>query len=131
MLSMTDGGSLRRALSSTLDNRIKRLLRLRRYQLSNDMSDQAHFVIVQHGDTPAALEQALGFSVFQNLGDGTYFDEPDWSPGWEWMDQHDFGWELCFILTDDGFAHVVIVPRSDGIDPSLIELCTTHASEHA
>jgi hypothetical protein len=50
MLTITDGGSLSRALSSSLDPGIKRLLRLRCKQLGGDITHQARFVIVQPGD---------------------------------------------------------------------------------
>lgn len=131
MLSISDGEALERALTSSIDVRVKHLLLLRRDQLGGDITDQAHFAIVQPTDTPAHLEQAIGFSIFRNSVDGTRVGEPDFSPGWEWIEDHGFAYELCFIMDDSGFAHVVIVTKQDGIDAELVQLCSTYSSAHA
>jgi hypothetical protein len=131
MLSIADGEALTRALTSTLDDRIKRLLELRRDQLGGDITDQAHFAIVQPADTAADLERTIGFSIFRNPADGSRSGDPDFTPGWEWIEDHGFAYELCFIMDDSGFGHVVIVPKADAIDRSIIDLCATYASEHA
>lgn len=131
MLSIQDGEALSRALRSDIDHHLKRLLRLRSQQLGGDISDHAHFAIVQPGDTPTDLERAIGFSVFRNPADGSRIGEPDFTPGWEWLEDHGFAWELCYIFTDDGLAHVVFVPRDEAIDADLRALCTQFASEHA
>jgi hypothetical protein len=131
MLSISDGEALSRVLTSNIDDRIKRLLELRRDQLGGDIADQTHFAIVQPADTSIDLERTIGFSIFCNPADGSRFGEPEWAPGWEWIEDHGFAYELCFIMDDSGFAHVVIVPRSEEIAPELIRLCSTYASEHA
>src|SRR4051794_27069271 len=103
MLSITNGEALKRALSSPIDDRLKRLLQLRRDQVGGDIIDQTHFAIVQPADPPADLERPIGFSIFCNPADGGRFGEPDWSPGWEWIEDHGFASELCFIMDDSGF----------------------------
>ena len=131
MLTITDGGSLSRALSSPIDPRLKRLLRNRIQQLNvEDLSTAARIVIVQPGDTIANLDQALGFSVFMNPGDGTRYGDPDFTPGWEWIEDHSHSIELLFIMTDDGFAHVVLAPRDQGINADLLKFCEAYAGEH-
>jgi hypothetical protein len=131
MLSIRDGEALSRALTSSIDDRTKRLLELRRDQLGGNITDQVHFAIVQQGDTAADLERTIGFSIFQSPADGSWLGEPDWTPGWEWIEDHGFAYELCFIFDDSGFVHVVIVPKTQGIDRRVIELCATYAVEHA
>lgn len=129
MLTITDGGSLTRALSSPIDARIKRLLRLRCEQLGGDITGQVRFVIVQPGDTEEDLEGALGFSVFQNAGDGSRFGEPDFTSSWEWLADHGHCFELVFIFDDSGFAHVVLIENSQGVDPELLSLCRAYAGD--
>ena len=129
MLIITDGGSLTRALRMPLDPRLKQLLIERRDQLGGDVAGEARFVIVQHGDTPDALKQQLSFSVFQNPGDGTRFGDPDFTPGWEWIEDHGHCFELVFIFTDDGFAHVVLVENVEGVDPALLKLCQLNVTD--
>jgi hypothetical protein len=137
MLSITDGEALARALRSDIDHRIKELLRVRSGQLTkdapgDDLADLARFAVVQTGDTPADLERAIGFDVFVNPADGSRPGDPNWAgPGWEWCQDHGWGFELCFIMDDSGFGHVVIVPKQQGIDTSLLNLCRAHAPAHA
>lgn len=131
MLLVADGEALRRALSSPLDQRIKRLLVLRREQLGGDITDQAHFAIVQPADTAPDLERMIGFSIFRNPADGSSVGDPEFTPGWEWMRDHGWGWEQAWIMDDSGFAHVVIIPKEQGVDPQLLNFCQQYASEHA
>jgi len=129
MLTITDGGSLAHALKTSIDRRLKRLLIERRDQLDGDIKNKARFVIVRPGDTIEALEAALSFSVFQNPGDGTRFGDPDFTPGWEWIEDHDHIFELVFIFTDDGFAYVVMVENKKGVDPDLLRLCRLYVTD--
>ena len=136
MLLIQSEEALTRALRSDLDHRTKALLRLRARQLTRDAPDEdiadlAHFAVVQPGDTPADLERAIGFDVFVNAADGSRMGDPDWQPGWEWIEDHGFAWELCFIMDDSGFGHVVVIPKEQGVDPSLLNLCRAHAPAHA
>jgi len=130
MLTITDGGSLSRALSTSIDPRLKRLLTDRIRQLDfEDLSTTARFVIVQPGDTLNDLECELGFSVLQNPADGSRFGDPDFSPGWEWVADHGHCFELVFIFDDSGFAHVVLLENSHGVDPQLLELCRLYVTD--
>lgn len=128
MLTIIDGGSLARALKLPIDPSLKRLLSERRDQLGGDITNQARFLVMQPGDSLNALEQELGFSVFQNHADGRRFGDPDFSPSWEHLEWHDFGWEVYFIFTDDGFAHVVLTPNAAGVDAELTALFSQFAS---
>ena len=127
MLSITDGGSLARALNLPIDHRLKRLLARRCKQLGGDIADQARFVVVQPGDSLKAIDKKLGFSVFQNAGDGTWFGDPDFTPGWEWLEDHGHCFELVFIFDDSGFAHVVLVQNSPMQNRRLRALCLAYA----
>jgi hypothetical protein len=131
MLSVTDSVSLARALDSPIDPRLKRLLAERCKQLGGDITNQARFIIIQANDTADDLERELGFSVMSNFIDHTPFNHPDFVPCFEYVADLGFSYELVFILDDSGFAHVVVVQKSDGIDSELLALCAAYASEHA
>ena len=130
MLSIRNGKALSRALRSDINHHIKHLLRLRSRQLG-DIDDQAYFAIVEPGDTPIDLEQTIGFSILQNPADGTRFGDPDFAVGWEWIEDHGCAYELCFIFDDSGFAHVVIVPKTEHINSDLTAFCKQYAAEIA
>jgi hypothetical protein len=129
MLSITDGQALTRALNSPIDNRLKQLLTVRRDQLGGDITEKAHFAIVQPGDTPADLESTIGFSIFRNPADGSRVGDASFSPGWEWIQDHGFAYELCFIMDDSGFGHVIIIPKQQRVASELLTFCTEYASE--
>jgi len=129
MLTITGGASLTRVLSTSIDRRLKRLLIERRDQLGGDIAGQARFVIVQPGDSIKALEAELTFSVFQNPGNGTRLGDPNFTPGWEWIEDHGHTFELVFVFTDDGFAHVVLIQTAQGVDPDLLRLCRLYVTD--
>jgi hypothetical protein len=136
MLIVRNEIELTRVLRSDLQCRIKSLLRLRARQLAKeapgeDLADLAQFAVAQPGDTPADLERAIGFDVFVNPADGSRMGDPDWSPGWEWIEDHGFAYELCFIMSDAGDGWLIIVPKTDGVEQSLLNLCAAHTPAHA
>lgn len=102
-------------LAAALAPAIAALLACRRDQLGSSTSDDlAQWIIVEPGDTLAAVETAVGFPL-----------APD--PPWEWVLDHDGLFEAPIILTDDGFAVIIIVPDTEGIDPALLALARDHA----
>ena len=129
MLSITDGESLARVLKLPLDLRLKQLLIERRDQLGGEITSDCRFVIVQPGDSLEALETELGFSIFQNCVDGRRFGDPDFSPSWEWLAYHGHSFEMVFIMTDNGFAHVVLIQDSPMQNRVLRALCLAYATE--
>ncbi len=131
MLTITDGRSLSRALRMPLDLRLKRLLIKRRDQLGGEIAGHARFVVFEPGSRPCWLEATLGFDIFLNAGDGTRHGDLDFTPGWEWIEDHGHCFELCFVLDDSGFAHVVIVENAPGVHREVLEFCAEFAGQHA
>lgn len=129
MINVRDGASFSLALGLPIDDRLKRLLRERRTQLGYnfDLTELAHFLIVQPDDELSAIEQALGFSVLVDQFDGSRFGDPDFSPSSEWIADHGFCFEAVFIFEDSGFGHVLLVPKLPGVNAELIALCSQYA----
>ena len=106
-------------LDDPLDLDLKSLLTTRRDQLMEyDLSELGVFVIIQPGDTMAAIETATGWPI---LMDGV--------PTFEWVQRHGTIWEIPFVLADSGAGHVLIVPEGEGIDTTLLDLCRAHADQ--
>lgn len=133
MLIIKGEADLARALASPIDVELKRLLALRRGQLLHDsdyeLDELATFIVAQPGDPIDALEAALGFSVTVNLVDGARFGDPDYEPSFEWVEQHGGWWELAYVLSDDGFGHVLLIPDREGVDPTLLALCRAYGRQ--
>jgi hypothetical protein len=130
MLTVKSNVDMAAALASSHDPHLKSLLTLRHDQLLEgsdlDIGSVAHFVIAGPGDPIGNLDAELGFPVAVNLVDGSGFGDIEFEPSWEWIERHDEWFELAFILTDDGFAHVLLVPDIEGVDPVLLALCRTY-----
>lgn len=43
--------------------------------------------------------------------------------GWEFIELNDGWFEAVFVLSDDGFGHVVLIPDQPTTDPDLLALC--------
>lgn len=133
MLSIRSTAAMARALELPLDITLRVLLIRRMSQLTEyddyDLSELAHFLVVQQGDTAIEVEAELGFPVLTNFVDGRRFGDPDFEPSWEWLEDHGGWFEIVFVLTDDGFGWVLFVEDRAGVDPELLGLCRTYGSK--
>mgnify|MGYP003529807971 CR=1 FL=1 len=83
-------------------------------------------------DTAEQIESETGYSLLKSLFNGTVYGDPDFSPDFEYLEDHGGFYEAVFIFTDSGFAVVMIVPKGEGIDVGILELCSEFAiSTHA
>ncbi len=130
MLIINDQTSLDRALALPIEPRVKGLITERVRQLNSDgfdFTEIANFIVVQPGDSLAAVEKALGFSPFQNPVDGRVWPDPEFAPGWEWLADHGHTYEMVFILDDSGFGHVLLIENRPLQNRLLRMLCAAYA----
>lgn len=127
MLTITDGGSLTRALSLPIDPSLKQLLTQRCEQLGGDLTDIARFIVVQPGDSLKALEQELGFDMFKDA-EGLSFPDPKFSGQWDWLVSHGHTYEVAIEGTC-AFTHVVLIQNSPMQNRLLRALCLTYAGK--
>lgn len=114
MLKLTDRAAVKAALTDPgIDPELRALLGLRVWQLDDarhqPLGETVQFVVVQPGDTPATIHDAVGFPIT--------WDQAD-QPGWEWMEDHGAWFELAYVLTDD-LGLVVFVADHPDTDPTL------------
>ena len=126
MITIYDSADMARVLSGPIDPDLKMLLVKRLDMLSEfsqfDLSELAHFVIVEPGDTLATIEKELGFSPFVNFVDGARYPDPAFTPSWEWLIDHGPWLELVFALSDSGFGINLLVPNRPDVDAMLLAL---------
>lgn len=130
MLIINDQISLERALSLPIEAKLKALIRERVGQLGNaelHFSEIAHFIVVQPGDSLAAVTKALGFSLFQNFIDGCVWPDPEFTPSWEWVKDHGHTYEMVFVLEDSGFGRVLLIENRPLQNRLLRMLCAAYA----
>ena len=126
MLSIRDSAAMQRALSEPLDPDLRTILLNRLNLLSEfsdfDLSELAHFIIIEPGDSVAAVEDELSFSPFVNFVDGARYPDPAFTPSWEWLTARGLWLDSVWALSDSGFGIVLLVPDIDGVDPELLAL---------
>lgn len=111
MHTITSSAAMAAFLAQPLNPTLRRILTDRVEQLAEhdgyDLGELAHFLIVQPGDTLKAIEAALGF----------FFATHD--P--ETVSKHG-GWvEAVFVVSDDGFGWVLLMPDELTIPLGLAE----------
>ena len=102
---------------------LQRLLN-QRYQQCGSLHG---FVLVEPGDTSAALEQALGLCIVTSLFGEVRFPDEDYVPSFEVIEDHGDGYEMVFITDDDTGSTVLFIPKSAGMDAELLSLCQVFA----
>jgi len=114
VLKLTDRAAITATLTDpTIDPELRALIGLRAWQLDDvrhqPLGETVQFVVVQPGDTPEVIHEAVGFPIT--------WDQAD-QPGWEWMEDHGRWFELAYVLTDD-LGMVIFVQDAPGIDATL------------
>ncbi|WP_019517832.1 hypothetical protein [Sphingomonas sp. Mn802worker] len=129
MLTIDTDARLARALDQPLAAAVHHLLALRRDQLGS-IEGAAAFHLVEVGDTLTDVEAALGFPIATDLVEGTSYTDPDFVPSWESAELHSGGvYEIVYVLTDDGYAHVLLVPDRDDTDRALRSLLRDYVDQ--
>lgn len=110
---------------------IQTLVRRRIAALSEDEpydpETMANFVVLQPGDTTAAVNERLGFDILTNRVTGIRFDEAGFHCSFEVLEEHGSCYEILFILCDDGYGIDVFVPKLDGLPTDLLAMCACYA----
>jgi hypothetical protein len=86
-----------------------------------------YFIVAEPGDSVAALEAESGCCLLTGRFTESPFGEPGFVPSFEFIEEHANCYEGVWILSDDGFGVVILIPKVDGIDPGLMSMCVTYA----
>ncbi|GAB3656355.1 hypothetical protein [Ramlibacter alkalitolerans] len=101
------------AVAPFIERRLDELAEYSDYELH----ELLNIVVVEVTDSLRELDDVLGFAAEDRTADAI-----DIHPGW---------YELTYVLGDDGFGLVLYVPDTVGIDPRLLELCSTPVTGRA
>lgn len=121
MLLLTDTASVSRALADpALDLDLRALLGLRAWQLHVEqgcrLGERLRFVVVQGGDTPDVINDALGFPMTGDLAD---------EPAYDWMEDHGLWFEVSYEADDEALTRV-FVENGPGTELGIHALCLAH-----
>lgn len=113
MLSLTDCASKASALNDPdLDPDLRVLISLR----TRHLSDNTKLFVVQGGDTPEAINEALGFPI---TGDGAE------EPSYDWIEDHGRWFEIALHPSDDGPTRI-FVENGPGTELGIHALCLSY-----
>ena len=87
-----------------------------------------YMLLVESGDQVDTLEQETGCPILHNLFDDTRYGNPEFSPSFEALEEHDDCYEMLFITNDDGFGITLFIPKAEGIEGSLLAMCAEFAT---
>ena len=119
-------------ITQVIQPEIKAFLRRRFHDICApepyDPDEHGFFILVEPGDTSEQIESDTGYSLLKSLFNCTAYGDSDFTPDFEYLEDHGSFCEAVFIFTDSGFAVVMIVPKEDGIDGRILELCAEFAT---
>lgn len=83
--------------------------------------------MVDPGDTIESINTQLGFSILCNRATGLQYDQSDYSPSFEFIEEFSGCYDAVFVLGQDGYAVEVFIPKRQGVDADLLQMCQRHA----
>jgi hypothetical protein len=92
-----------------------------------DATELGYFLVVEGGDALEGINAQLGFDILCNRMTGVRFDQADFSPSFEFVEEFPSCYDMVFIISDDGFGVEVFVPKGEGIDPDLLAMFQRYA----
>ncbi len=85
-------------------------------------------IVVEPGDTVEQLESEADCPVLGDPWDDTRFGDPDFTPSFEVLEEHDRFYELVLVPDCGDFGVVIFIPKYTGIDPALLSFCSRYAT---
>jgi hypothetical protein len=113
---------------------IRELVLQRMDDLGGDAFDAnalCYFLVVEPGDTLATLSAQVGFAILCNRFTGIRYDQTGFTPSFEFVEEFPAGYELVFVLSDDGCGVEVFVQKANGVPPDLLAMCQRYAVQGA
>ena len=142
MLTLTDPVAVlatpdRTDAAARLDAGVRAVLALRLAQLAEFLDDYAlaelaTFHVTEPGDTLASLAAQTRLPIAHGWCDDAPYGTPDFAPAWDVLERHDTEagavFELVFVMSDSGYAEVLLVPDRPDRDEMLLALCRRYAT---
>ena len=116
------------------DRAIRKLVQQRIDDLGGDKFDAAelgYFLIVEPGEILDTINTQIGFNILANRFTGIRWDQPGFTPSFEFIEEFPACYELVFILDDSGYGVDIFVSKGTGVDPDLLAMCQRYATPGA
>ena len=117
-------------IQQIIDIEISELVTQRMEDLGGDAFDAnalGYFFVVESGDTIEAITDQVGFNILCNRFTGIRYDQPGFTPSFEFVEAFPACYDMVFILSDDGYGVEVFVQKANGVPPDLLAMCHRYA----
>lgn len=104
---------------------IRALLDLRLRQLGT--FHDGLLLVVETGDSVEELEAVSGAAILHDPFEDVPFGHPDFTPSFDFVINHNGAYEMHFDASDDGIGATLFIPKGEGIDAGLLDLCREFA----
>lgn len=92
--------------------------------------DYGRFFVLAPGDDIHLLEAENCDHLVCSLFGDARLGDADFTPTWEWADDHGSFYEVAVIFSDAGNFDAIIIPKT-GMPAVLLDLCASYASPAA
>jgi hypothetical protein len=107
---------------------IKDLIRKRIDSLNElDAADLCNILVVEGSDTLESLSEQLTFNLVCNRFTGIRYEQADFTPSFEFIEEFPSCYDIVFVLDDTGIGIELFVPKEEGIDSDLTAMCRMYA----
>ena len=113
---------------------IRELVTQRMDDLGGDAFDAnalGYFLVVESGDTIEAITAQLGFDILCNRFTDIRYDQTGFTPSFEFVEEFSAGYDMVFILSDDGYGVEGFVKKAKGEPPDRLATCQRYAVQRA
>ena len=102
------------------DPAIRKLVQQRIDDLGGDKFDAAvlgYFLVIEPGDSLDSISTQIGFNILANRFTGIRWDQPAFTPSFEFIEEFPACYELVFILDDSGYGVDIFISKGSGVNP--------------
>jgi hypothetical protein len=111
--------------SRIADSDVRTVVQHRLHQLNT--FDDGLLMVVESYDSTEALERVSGCALLSDPFNGMPYGHPDFTPSFDFLLEHRHVYEMHFDTSDDGIGITLFIPKTKGIDPSLLAMCSEYA----
>ncbi len=111
--------------NDVIDLGIRALLQLRFEQLEG-VIDDTEFFVVEPSDTADEIEAKTGCAIVSSWFSDEVFGDDDFVPSFDFIEEHRHCYEMMFNTSDDATV-VLLIPKLERIDATLLALCQTYS----
>lgn len=112
------------------DPAIRKLVQHRIDDLGGDQFDSAelgYFLVVETGDSIDTINTQIGLNILANRFTGIRWDQPGFTPSFEFIEEFPACYELVFIMDDSGYGVDIFISKGTGVDTDLLAMCQRYA----